>query len=547
MNQPGPRTAEPLTDHDVYLFKEGSHTRLHDKLGAHLVNRDGQSGTAFTVWAPNAEAIAVLGDFNDWNDTAHPLAPRGDDSGIWQGFVPSVGHGERYKYRITSRFNGYRADKSDPFAFFCEMPPQTASRVWDLDYTWGDGEWMATRARRNRLSAPWSIYEMHIGSWRRVAADGDRSLSYRELAQELPRYLGEMGYTHVELMPVMEHPFYPSWGYQVTGFFAPSARYGTPQDFMVLVDQLHQHGIGVILDWVPSHFPDDGHGLSYFDGTYLYEHQHPLQRYHPEWKSTLFNYDRHEVRAFLLSSATFWLRYYHADALRVDAVTSMLHLDHARQPGEWIPNAHGGRENLAAVEFLRNLNLAVYRDFPDTQTIAEESSAWPMVSRPVYLGGLGFGMKWNMGWMHDTLKYFAQDPLYRKYRHDQLTFSIWYAFNENFVLALSHDEVVHGKRSLIGRMPGDDWRKFANLRLMFGYMIGHPGKKLLFMGGEIGQWREWAHDRELDWYLLNHERHQGIQRWMRDLNHCYQQEPALYERDFDNDGFEWIDCHDWEQ
>jgi 1,4-alpha-glucan branching enzyme len=535
-----------LTADDIYLFKQGRHFRLYDKLGSHVITAHDTRGTLFAVWAPNAERVSVVGDFNQWDAASHPLRQRADDSGLWEGFVPGVLAGTLYKYRLRSRLQGYEVDKSDPFAVRTEEPPRTASIVWDLEYGWGDGEWMARRAPHNALDAPISIYEVHLGSWQRIPEEGQRSLSYREHAQALVHYVREMGFTHVELMPVMEHPFYGSWGYQCTGFFAPTARFGAPQDFMHLVDRLHQAGIGVILDWVPSHFPTDEHGLVYFDGTYLYEHADPKKGYHPEWKSSIFNYGRDEVRAILISNALFWLDRYHADGLRVDAVASMLYLDYARQPGEWIPNEYGGREDLEAVRFLRELNEAVYRDYPDVQTIAEESTAWPMVSRPTWVGGLGFGMKWNMGWMHDTLGFFAHDPVYRKYRHDQITFSIWYAFHENFVLPLSHDEVVHGKGSLVGKMPGDDWQKFANLRTLFGYQWTHPGKKLLFMGGEFGQWREWNHDDSLDWHLLQFPLHQGVRRFVQDLNRLYRSEPALHRRDFSIDGFAWVDLHDWE-
>ncbi len=535
-----------LDEHDIYLLREGSHVRLAERLGAHLAGRDGRAGTQFAVWAPNAQAVAVIGDFNGWNPAAHPLLPRWDGSGVWEGFVAGVGHGACYKYHIVSRHHGYRVDKADPFAFCSELPPRTASRVWDLAYEWGDAEWMATRRAANALDAPLSIYEVHLGSWRRVPEDGNRPLTYREMAPQLAAHARELGFTHVELLPVMEHPFYGSWGYQCTGYFAPTARYGTPQDFMFLVDTLHRAGIGVILDWVPSHFPADQHGLAFFDGTYLFEHADPRQGFHPEWSSAIFNYDRNEVRAFLASSALFWLDRYHVDGLRVDAVASMLYLDYGRREGEWIPNVHGGRENLGAMHFLRRLNEAVYRDHPDTQTIAEESTAWPMVSRPVWAGGLGFGMKWNMGWMNDTLNYFRQDPVFRKYHHDRITFGIWYAFTENFVLPLSHDEVVHGKGALVGKMPGDEWQQFANLRLLYGWMWAHPGKKLLFMGGEFGQRREWQHEESLEWHVLQYPLHAGLMRWVADLNRCYRAEAALHERDFSADGFEWVDCHDWE-
>jgi 1,4-alpha-glucan branching enzyme len=532
-----------LTDQDVYLFREGTHSRLYEKLGAHV----GETGTHFAVWAPNAAAVSVIGDFNGWNKDAHPLTPRADSSGIWERTVAQAGPGTLYKYHIVSRHDGYRVDKRDPFAFYCEVPPATGSIVCNLDYDWGDAQWMARRGRANALDASWSIYEVHPGSWRRVPGEDNRFLTWRELAPLLVEHVTATGFTHVELMPIMEHPFYGSWGYQTTGYFAPTARYGTPQDFMFFVDYLHHHGIGVILDWVPSHFPDDEHGLAYFDGTHLFEHADPRQGYHPEWHSCVFNYGRNEVRAFLASSALFWLERYHVDGIRVDAVASMLYLDYGRKAGQWIPNRFGGHENLEAIDFIRQLNEAVYRDFPDVQTIAEESTAWPQVSRPTYVGGLGFGMKWNMGWMHDTLEYFANDPIHRKYHHDRLTFSLWYAFYENFVLPLSHDEVVYGKRALLGKMPGDDWQKFANLRALYGYMWGHPGKKLLFMGGEFGQWNEWQHEQSLDWHLLEEPRHQRLQRWIGDLNRLYRAEPALYRQDFSNEGFEWMDCSDWQQ
>ena len=536
-------TASLLTENDLYLFNEGSHFRLYDKLGAHVVNHEGISGTQFAVWAPNAAQVFVMGDFNGWDKHSNPLRPNGQ-SGIWEGFFPGIGSGTLYKYHIVSRFNDYRVDKTDPFSIFNEIPPKTASIVWNLDYQWGDQEWMASRRQRNALDKPIAIYEMHVGSWRRVAEQSNRSLSYRELAPLLADYLERLGYTHVEFLPIMDHPFFGSWGYQITGYFAPSGNYGTPQDLMYLVDTLHQRGIGVILDWVPSHFPTDEHGLAFFDGTHLYEHADPRQGYHPEWKSYIFNYGRKEIQSFLISNALFWLRSYHIDGLRVDAVASMLYLDYARKPGEWIPNQYGGRENIEAIGFLRRLNEEVYKNHPDVQTIAEESTSWPMVSRPNYVGGLGFGLKWDMGWMHDTLEYMSQDPIYRRYHHNKLTFRMIYAFHENFVLPLSHDEVVYGKRSLIGKMPGDDWQKFANLRALFGYMYAQPGKKLLFMGGEFGQWREWVHDGSLDWDLLGYPLHAGLQRWVEDLNRLYRSEPALHEMDCDPAGFEWIDCDD---
>ncbi len=536
-----------LTEHDIYLFRQGTHFRLYEKLGAHPMTVEGIEGTYFAVWAPNAEQVSVIGEFNSWQPEVHELAPRDDQSGIWEGFITGVGQGALYKYHIESGWHRYRADKGDPFASYWEMPPGTSSRIWQPNYAWQDTEWMERRQRANALDAPISIYEVHLGSWRRVPEEDNRPLNYREIAPTLTAHLRKTGFTHVEILPIMEHPFYGSWGYQVVGYFAPTARYGTPEDFMYFVDYLHRNGIGVILDWVPSHFPGDGHGLAYFDGTYLFEHADPKKGFHPEWSSYIFNYGRHEVRSFLVSSALHWLERYHLDGLRVDAVASMLYLDYGRKAGEWIPNEHGGHENLDAIALLHSLNEAAYRDHPDVQIIAEESTAWPMVSRPIYLGGLGFGMKWNMGWMHDTLRYFAQDPVYRKYHHNQLTFSLWYAFNENFVLPLSHDEVVHGKGSLLGRMPGDEWQKFANLRLLYGYMWAHPGKKLLFMGGELGQWGEWNHDASLDWHLLEQPLPQGLQRWLQDLNRCYRAERALHEIDFAAAGFEWIDVHDWEK
>ena len=538
--------ASLLTDHDVYLFKEGSHFRLYDKLGSHPVILDGTQGTYFAVWAPNAESVSVIGGFNNWEPEKNRLKVRGDESGIWEGFFPAIEKGTTYKYHIISRYNNYRVDKGDPYAFYWETPPQTASIVWDLGYEWKDDEWMKNRHKSNALDAPIAIYEVHLGSWRRVPEEGNRSLTYREMAPYLTDYVKEMGFTHVEFLPIMEHPFYGSWGYQTIGYFAPTSRYGSPQDFMYLVNYLHQNGISVILDWVPSHFPSDEHGLAYFDGTYLYEHTDPKKGYHPEWNSYIFNHGRYEIMAFLISSAIFWLDKYHIDALRVDAVASMLYLDYARKEGEWIPNKYGGRENIEAITFIKRLNEAIYGSYPDVQTIAEESTAWPMVSRPAYVGGLGFGMKWNMGWMHDTLDYFSTDPIYRKHYHNQLTFSIWYSFSENFILPFSHDEVVYGKSALIGKMPGDEWQSTANLRLLYGYMYGHPGKKLLFMGGEFSQWREWNHDESLEWHVLQYPFHQGIQRWLRDLNHFYRTEPALYELDFSMEGFEWIDFCDWE-
>ena len=532
-----------LSPQDVYLFNEGTNNRLFERLGAHLTTQEGIDGVHFAVWAPNAERVTVIGDFNQWNKNASPLQAVGG-SGIWAGFIEGVKKGAGYKYHISSRHMGYRVDKTDPFALYREVPPKTASIVWDLEYEWNDAHWLQQRHRANGLQAPTSIYEVHLGSWRRVPEEGDRFLTYRELAEQLPAYVKDLGFTHVEFMPVTEHPFYGSWGYQTTGFFAPSSRFGTPQDFMYLIDALHQHEIGVILDWVPSHFPTDEHGLAYFDGTHLYEHADPRQGYHPDWNSYIFNYGRNEVRSFLLSSALFWLEKYHIDGLRVDAVASMLYLDYSRPQGQWIPNQFGGRENLEAISFLRRFNEDLYQALPDVQTVAEESTAWPMVSRPTYIGGLGFGMKWDMGWMHDSLRYFAKDPIHRKYHHNDLTFRSLYAFNENFVLPLSHDEVVHGKGSLIGKMPGDVWQKFANLRLLLGYMYATPGKKLLFMGSELGQFREWNHDTSLDWHLLDFPLHAGLHRWVKDLNAIYRRESSLHELDFSPEGFEWVDAND---
>ena len=534
-----------LTDEDIARFNQGLHSRLYLKFGAHRAVRDGATGVYFAVWAPEAEGVSVVGSFNSWNKDKHPLGRRGN-SGVWEGFIPGVENGALYKFFIRSRFAGYRVTKADPFAVFNEIAPKSASIVWDLQYSWEDQAWMAERKARNALSAPMSIYEMHLGSWRRVAAEGNRSLSYREMAPLLAAYVRQLGFTHVEFLPLMDHPFFGSWGYQITGFFAPQRNYGTPQDLMFLIDTLHQNGIGVILDWVPSHFPTDEHGLAYFDGSHLFEHADPRQGVQPEWNSYVFNYGRHEVRSFLISNAIFWLDRYHVDGLRVDAVASMLYLDYARREGEWVANRYGGRENLEAIDFLKQLNKTVYEIFPDVQTIAEESTSWPLVSRPLYLGGLGFGLKWDMGWMHDTLEYFSQDPIYRKYHHHRLTFRLLYAFHENFILPLSHDEVVYGKRSLLNKMPGDDWQRFANLRLLLGYMYAQPGKKLLFMGGEIAQRSEWTHDQGLEWELLDLPLHAGMQRWVADLNRFYRAHAALHEVDFDPAGFEWIDCNDSE-
>jgi len=532
-----------LAPEDFHLFNEGRHFRAYEKLGAHLTKAGDEQGTCFSVWAPNAREVTVIGSFNRWDHHSHPLQVRGN-SGIWEGFIPGVAKGNLYKFHIESRHHGHVVDKADPFGLFHEKPPRTASVVWDLEYEWADQEWMQKRREKNSLHAPLSIYEVHVGSWMRVPEEHNRPLSYREMAPRLADYLQRMYFTHVEFLPVMEHPFYGSWGYQTTGYFAPTSRYGTPQDFMYLVDYLHQRGIGVILDWVPSHFPSDAHGLAYFDGTHLFEHADSRKGFHPDWKTHIFNYGRTEVRSFLLSSAMFWLEKYHADGLRVDAVASMLYLDYSRREGDWLPNQYGGRENLEAIDFLRQFNQETYSQYPGTQTIAEESTAWPMVSKPTYVGGLGFGMKWDMGWMHDTLEYFKNDPIHRKYHHNQLTFRMLYGFTENFVLPLSHDEVVHGKGSLIGKMPGDEWQRFANLRLLYGYMYAQPGKKLLFMGDEFGQVREWTHDTSLEWHVLQYAVHSGAQRWVEQLNRLYREQPALHQLDNDPAGFEWIDCND---
>jgi len=532
------RGVPSLSEHDVYLFREGTHTRLHDHLGCHLAD----GGAWFAVWAPNVSKASVIGDWNGWDPQAHPLVPRSDGTGIWQAFVPGARHGHFYKFRFESPVAGRSFDKADPFAVLAQCPPETASRAWSLDYAWGDAEWMARRAAANAPAAPLSIYEMHLGSWRRDDRGG--WLCYREIADAVADHVSALGFTHVELLPVCEHPFYGSWGYQTTGYFAPTARYGTPQDFMAFVDTLHRRGIGVILDWVPSHFPDDAHGLRCFDGTFLYEHADPRQGIHPEWNSCVFNYGRHEVRAFLLSSARFWIERYHVDGLRVDAVASMLYLDYGRGAGEWVPNERGGHENLAAIDFLRALNDDIARDHPDVLVVAEESTAWPRVTGSTRDGGLGFDMKWNMGWMHDTLGYMQHDPIHRRHHHGALTFSMMYAWSERFVLPLSHDEVVHGKGSLVSRMPGDTWQQFASLRLLLGYMWAHPGKKLLFMGGEFGQRREWAHEEALEWWVLQNPEHAGAMRWVGDLNRAYREHPAMHALDFDPRGFAWVDCDD---
>lgn len=530
----------PFTELDIYLFKQGTHAKLYEKLGAHPMERECQEGVYFAVWAPNAQSVSVRGDFNDYRVEAHPLRLREDDSGIWEGFIEGVAMGLTYKYHIVSKFHDIVHEKSDPFAFYSEKPPKSASRTWNVDtYSWEDESWMETRQKRNAYNAPVSVYEMHLGSWR-------SGLGYRELASELVSYLQEMHYTHVEFLPLTEYPFDGSWGYQVVGYFAATSRFGTPEDLMYLIDQLHQAGIGVIMDWVPSHFAVDMHGLINFDGTALYEHDDPRQGYHPEWGSIIFNYGRNEVRAFLISSAMFWLDKYHIDGIRVDAVASMLYLNYGREEGEWIPNAFGSNENIGAIEFLRQLNERVHDEYPDTLMIAEESTAWPMVTRPTSIGGLGFDFKWNMGWMHDTLKYMKQDPIYRQYHHHHLTFSLWYAFDEQFMLPLSHDEVVHMKGSLIGKMPGDREQKFANLRAMYAYMMAHPGKKLLFMGGEFAQFAEWNYKQSLDWHITEYPLHRKLQKMLSDLNALYRQEPALYQYDEKHRGFEWIDSGDYQ-
>ncbi|WP_125723674.1 1,4-alpha-glucan branching protein GlgB [Flavobacterium ustbae] len=531
-----------FTDFDIDLFKAGKHFRLYEKLGAHLIEVNGVKGVYFAVWAPTAHSVSVVGDFNYWTEGEHALNVRWDSSGIWEGFISEISKGTLYKYKIQSNINGVITEKADPFARFCEKPPHTASVVWDLDYKWKDENWMQHRQEFNALDKPYSVYEVHLGSWKR--AEHNRFLTYLELADDLVKYVKETCFTHVEFMPIMEYPYDPSWGYQLTGYFAPTSRFGKPQDFMVLVDKLHQEGIGVILDWVPSHFPDDAHGLGYFDGSHLYEHPDRRKGYHPDWKSLVFNYGRNEVRAFLISNAVFWLQNYHIDGLRVDAVASMLYLDYSRKDGEWEANIFGGRENLDSISFLKEFNEVIYSNFSGIQTIAEESTSFPMVSRPTSFGGLGFGMKWMMGWMHDTLKYFQKETVYRKYHQNELTFSMTYAFTENFMLPFSHDEVVYGKNSLIYKMPGDEWQRFANLRLLYGYMFTHPGTKLLFMGAEFGQTNEWNFEQSLDWHLLQYDFHSGIKRLITDLNQLYKSQPALYEKQFRGDGFEWINYSD---
>lgn len=533
-----------LTDFDLYLIGQGTHERAYEKMGAHLTEMNGEKGVHFAVWAPNARQVYLMGDFNGWHGESHPM--HSSNSGIWSLFVPGLEEYAVYKYRVVSQ-RGESFDKADPYGFAMEQRPKTGSVVTNLDrYQWGDGDWISHRHDRQNFDRPMSVYEVHLGSWRKVADEkwGTRYLSYREFATELIPYVAELGYTHIELLPIAEHPLDASWGYQVLGFYAPTSRFGTPEDLMYFIDQCHQHNIGVILDWVPAHFPKDGSGLNYFDGTHLYSHADPRQGEHQDWGTLIFNYGRNEVRVFLISNAVFWLEKYHFDGLRVDAVASMLYLDYSREEGEWLPNEYGGRENLAAVSFIRKTNEVVHGLFPGVLTIAEESTAWPMVSRPTYMGGLGFSLKWNMGWMHDTLRYMSKEPVYRKYHHNDMTFSLLYAFTENFVLPLSHDEVVHGKGSLLNKMSGDEWQKFANLRAYYGFMWGHPGKKLLFMGGEFGQWQEWNFNTSLEWAALSAPMHQGVQRFVKDLNQLYQHEPALYEIDFDWMGFTWIDAND---
>ncbi|MEZ4663572.1 MAG: 1,4-alpha-glucan branching protein GlgB [Caldilineaceae bacterium] len=540
-----------LTDFDLHLYGEGNFTQAYAKMGAQfrtvtLEVADGTEqvrGVNFAVWAPNAQRVSVVGPFNAWDNRIHAMTRR-SDGGLWEIFIPNLVEWTEYKFSIKSQHLGYEIDKTDPYGFFAEVRPKTASRVWDMQkYAWGDADWVSSRAEHQRLDQPMCVYELHLGSWRRVPEDNG-FLTYRDLAHQVVDYVVAMGYTHVELLPITEHPFDGSWGYQTVGYFAPTSRFGTPDDFKYFVDHCHQHGIGVILDWVPAHFPKDGHGLAFFDGTHLYEHADARQGEHTEWGTKIFNFGRNEVRNFLKSSALFWLKEYHLDGLRVDAVASMLYLDYAREGGEWIPNRYGGRENLEAIDFLRRFNEVVHAEAPGALTIAEESTSWPMVTRPTYAGGLGFDLKWNMGWMHDMLSYFQKDPFYRRYHHNQITFSLMYAFSENFLLPFSHDEVVHLKRSMLDKMPGDLWQKFANLRALYTYMYGHPGKKLLFMGGEFGQWREWNEAQSLDWHLLNSKEHTQLQQFVKDLNHLYQHEPALHQVDFDWNGFQWIDIND---
>lgn len=534
-----------FTEFDIELFKSGHHYRLYEKLGSHLTEVDGEKGTYFAVWAPSAKSVSVIGDFNYWVEGDHQLNVRWDESGIWEGFIPGVEQGAVYKYKIHSHHNDVKTEKADPYAKRCEHPPKTASVVWDLKKDWKDGQWMKKRKSKNALDAPFSVYEVHLGSWKKQVEE-NRFLSYTELADELVTYVKEMNFTHVEFMPIMEFPYDPSWGYQITGYYAPSSRFGYPEEFMTLIETFHKNDIGVILDWVPSHFPEDAHGLGMFDGTALYEHPDRKKGYHPDWKSLIFNYERPQVKAFLISNALFWLDKYHTDGLRVDAVASMLFLDYSREEGEWDPNIYGGNEYLGAIDFLKTFNEEVYKNYPDVQTIAEESTSFPMVSKPTFIGGLGFGMKWMMGWMHDTLEYFTKEPVYRKHHQNEITFSLNYAFTENFMLPLSHDEVVYGKQSLLKKMPGDQWQKFANLRLLFGFMYLHPGTKLIFQGGEFGQYDEWNFEKSLDWHLLDHDFNKGINTFVKDLNLFYKNQKPLFEKQFSHEGFEWIDYGDAE-
>jgi len=534
-----------FSDFDINLFKAGKHYKLYEKFGAHILTLNGIKGTYFAVWAPTAKSVSVIGDFNFWNDQKHPLNVRWDESGIWEGFIPHAAKGESYKYKIHSSNDNIITEKADPYARRCEHPPKTASIIWEDDYAWKDNKWMKIRKEKNALDAPYAIYEVHLGSWKRNTEE-NRFLSYVELAEDLVNYVADMNFTHVEFMPIMEYPYDPSWGYQLTGFFAPTSRFGFPDEFKLLVDKFHKKGIGIILDWVPAHFPADAHGLGLFDGSHLYEHPDIRKGYHQDWKSLIFNYGRNEVKSFLISNALFWLDQYHIDGLRVDAVTSMLFLDYSREDGEWEPNIYGGRENLEAIDFIKEMNIAVYENFPDVQTIAEESTSFSKVSSPVFLEGLGFGMKWMMGWMHDTLEYFSKEPIYRKHHQNELTFSLNYAFTENFMLPLSHDEVVYGKKSILDKMPGDEWQRFANMRLLFSFMYTHPGAKLLFQGSEFGQVSEWNFQQSLEWHLLDYDVHKGAQTLVKELNKLYRKEPALHKKQFSFDGFEWINHNDHE-